>query len=64
MATNTSLTDITGQLPEVGSNVGDFLSNLTPGVVTFVFIVAIVSGVSAIILAIVLVIKSTISKKK
>lgn len=46
---NTTLTDTTGQLPQVGSDLGSFLTNLTPGVVGFVFILAIIGGILAII---------------
>lgn len=63
MASNTSLTDTTGQLPQVGSDLGDFLSNLTPAIVGFVFILAIVGGVIGIIGAVIFVIKKALSRK-
>ena len=60
---NTTLTDTTGQLPQVGSDLGSFLTNLTPGVVGFVFILAIVGGVLAVIGGIVFVIKKAMNIK-
>ena len=54
---NTTLTDTTGQLPQVGSDIGSFLANLAPGVVAFVFILAIVSGILGIVWAVVKVIE-------
>jgi len=63
MANNT-LTDTTGQLPQVGSDIGSFLSNLAPGVVAFVFILAIVGGIIGLFAAIVTVIKNSMNKKK
>lgn len=48
-------------LPDVGSDVGTFLSNLAPGVGTMVIILAVFSGVGAIIFAVVQVIKSKVN---
>lgn len=60
---NTTLTDTTGQLPQVGSDLGDFLTNLAPGVVGFVFVLAIIGGILGIFGGIVLVIKNSVAKK-
>ena len=59
----TTLTDTTGQLPQVGSDIGSFLTNLTPGVVGFVFILAIVGGILAVIGGVVFVIKKAMNIK-
>ena len=63
MAVNTSLTDITGQLPQVGSDLGNFIANLTPGIIAFVFILAIIGGVISIVGGIVFVIRPAMNKK-
>ena len=47
-------------LPEVGSDLGSFLSNLAPGVGTFIIILGVFGGVGAIVWAIVGVIKRKI----
>lgn len=60
---NDSLTSVTGQLPQVGTDLGSFLSNLAPGVIAFVFILAIVGGIIAIFGAVALVIQKAIKKK-
>ena len=44
-------------LPKTGSNVASFLSNLAPGIGTFVLIISIMLGIGAIVAAIVMVIK-------
>ena len=61
---NDSLTQVTGQLPQVGSDLGSFLSNLSPGVVAFVFILAIVGGIIGIFAGVVFVIKNAMKTKK
>ena len=48
-------------LPQVGSDVGSFLTNLAPGVGTFIIIMAVFGGVGAIIYAIVSIIKRKIN---
>lgn len=63
MANHTTLTDTTGQLPQVGSDLGSFLTNLTPGVVGFVFILAIVGGILAVLGGVVFVIKKAMNIK-
>jgi len=60
---NSTLTDTTGQLPQVGSDLGSFLTNLTPGVVGFVFILAIVGGILAVLGGVVFVIKKAMNIK-
>lgn len=61
---NDTLSQTTGQLPQVGSDIGNFLANLAPGVVAFVFILAIVGGIIALFGAVVFVVKNAMSKKK
>ena len=61
---NDSLTQVTGQLPQVGSDLGNFLANLSPGVVAFVFILAIVGGIIGIFAGVVFVIKNAMKKNK
>lgn len=61
---NTTLTDTTGQLPQVGSDIGNFLLNLAPGVVGFVFVLAIVGGILGLIGAIIFVVRQAMSKTK
>ena len=39
-------------LPSLGSNIGGFLTNLVPGVIAFVFALAVIGGVVAIFMAI------------
>ena len=62
MAVNSTLTDTTGQLPQVGSDLGNFLSNLAPGVIAFVFVLAIVGGILGIFGGIVMIIKNSVKK--
>ena len=64
MASNTTLTDTTGQLPQVGSDLGGFLTNVSPGVVGFVFLIAIVSGILGLIAAVIFVIRAAMKKVK
>jgi|TARA_R100001530_G_scaffold136375_1_gene116844 hypothetical protein len=47
-------------LPQIGTDVGGFLSNLAPGLGTFLIIIGIFTGISAIILAIVVVIRKKV----
>ena len=47
-------------LPSVGSDVGDFLTNLAPGVGAFIIIMGVFGGVAAIIYAIVSVVKNKV----
>lgn len=61
---NTTLTDTTGQLPQVGSDIGSFMTNLAPGVVAFIFVLAIVGGIIGLFGAIIFVVKNAMSKKK
>ena len=51
------MSDMMDGLPSVGSDVGDFLTNLAPGVGAFIIIIGVFSGVAAIIYAIVVVVK-------
>jgi len=59
-----TLTDTTGQLPQVGSNIGSFLSNMAPGVVAFIFILSIIGGIVGLFAAVVTVIKNSLKKGK
>lgn len=58
---NQTLTDTTGQLPQVGSDIGSFLTNLAPGVVAFVFVLAVVGGIIGLLSAVIFVIRSSMS---
>jgi hypothetical protein len=49
-------------LPQLGTDLGDFLGNLAPGVGTFIIILAIFGGIGALIYAIVHMIRSKVSK--
>ena len=54
--------EITG-LSGFGTDLGGFLTNLAPGVIAFVFILAIIGGLISILGAIVFVIKKAIKTK-
>jgi len=58
-----ALNDTTAALPAVGSDIGGFLSGLAPGLIDFVFNLAIVGGVIGIFAAVVLIIKHYVTKK-
>jgi len=58
-----SLNQTTSQLPQVGSDVGGFLSGLSPGLIDFIFNMAIVGGIIGIFIAVVAVIKHYATKK-
>lgn len=47
-------------LPALGTQLGDFLGNLGPGMLKFLIVVGIATGVAGIIYAIITVIKSKI----
>ena len=47
-------------LPQIGSDVGSFLTNLAPGVGAFIIIMGVFGGVAGIVYAIVGVVKSKI----
>ena len=47
-------------LPQVGSDVGGFLTNLAPGVGAFIIIMGVFSGVASIVFAIVSVVRSRV----
>jgi len=59
MATDLNAT-ITG-LDGLGTQVGDFLTNITPGIVGFIATIGIVSAVIALIVAIVYLVKTKIN---
>jgi len=59
MATNISA-QITG-LGDFGTDLGNFLSNLAPGVGIFILLMGIFGGVGAIVYAIVVVIKKGVN---
>ena len=54
--------DTLGGLPSLGSDLGSFLTNLAPGIGTFILILGIFGGIVAIIYGIVVVIKKKIHK--
>jgi len=47
-------------LPQMGSDIGNFLQNLAPGVGVMILILGIFSGVAAIVFAVVVVIRRKI----
>jgi len=49
-------------LGALGTDLGAFLTNITPGVVGFIVVLAIVGGVVAIVMAIAYLIKSKLKK--
>ena len=48
-------------LPWIGSDIGNFLKNLAPGIGAFIIIIGVFGGVAAIIYAIVGVVKNRIA---
>ena len=47
-------------LPRIGSDIGNFLTNLAPGLGAFIIVMGILGGVAGIIVAIVYVVKTKI----
>ena len=60
--TNSSLGQTTADLPQVGSDIGGFLTGIAPGLVSFIFMLGIAVGIIGIIGGIVYVVKSSVSK--
>ena len=60
MASSAIDNDTLSGLPQIGSDVGSFLKNLAPGVGAFIIILGVFGGVSAIIYAIVGIVKNKI----
>lgn len=58
------ITETSGQLPQVGSDLGGFLKNLAPGVVAFIFVLSIVGSIIALFGAVIFLIKKYMGKKK
>lgn len=54
--------DTLSGLPQIGTDLGDFLSNLAPGVGVFIIILGIFGGIGAIVYAIVTVIRRKVSR--
>lgn len=50
-------------LSSFGTDLGAFLTNLTPGIVGLVFVLAIVGGVIGIIVALIFVVRKAVMKK-
>lgn len=48
-------------LPQIGTDVGDFLTNLAPGVGAFIIIMGVFGGVASIIFAITTIVKRKIN---
>jgi len=48
-------------MPQMGSDLGNFLANLAPGVGVFVLLLGVFGGIAAIVYAIVVVIKKKIN---
>ena len=51
-------------LPDVGTDLGDFLGKLAPGLGKFIIVLAIFIGIAGLIGAIIVVVKNTVSKRK
>ena len=60
-AANAIANDTLQGLPQIGSDVGSFLTNLAPGVGAFIIIMGVFGGVAGIVYAIVGVVKSKIN---
>jgi len=58
-----ALNDTTSTLPQVGTDIGGFMSGLAPGLIDFVFNMAIIGGIIGIFYAIVMVVKHYATKK-
>ena len=58
--TNAIANDTLEGLPNVGTQVGEFLTNLAPGVGAFIIIMGVFGGVAAIVYAIVGVVKARV----
>jgi len=54
--------DTLGGMPALGSDIGDFLGNLAPGVGKFIIVIGIFGGIVSIIAAIVTVIIMVVKK--
>ena len=61
LAANAIANDTLEGLPNIGSDVGNFLTNLAPGVGAFIIILGVFGGVASIIYAIVSIVKRKIS---
>jgi len=55
--------DMLEGLPNVGTDTGNFLGNLAPGLGKFMLIIAVFAGIAGIIFAIVYLVKKKISFK-
>ena len=49
-------------MPQMGSDLGNFLANLAPGVGVFILLLGVFGGIAAIVYAIVVVVKRKIHK--
>ena len=52
--------DLLQGLPSIGTNIGNFLKNFAPGIGTFLIIIAIFSGIAAIVYTVVYIIRNKI----
>ena len=59
-----AINDTTADLPQVGTDLGSFLSNLMPGVTEVIFTLGIIGGIIALFGALVYVVKNAITKIK
>jgi len=49
-------------MPQVGTDIGAFLSNLAPGIGVFILILGVFGGLVAIVYGVVMVVKNNVSK--
>lgn len=49
-------------MPQMGSDLGNFLANLAPGVGVFILLLGVFGGIAAIVYAIVVIVKRKIHK--
>ena len=59
-----SLTDTTGQLPQVGNDISRFLNNLSPGVIAFMFGLSVLAIILVLITALVFILRKSINNYK
>lgn len=59
-----ALSDATTGLPDVGSDLGNFLANLMPGITEVIFTLGIIGGIIALFGALVYIVKNAITRLK
>jgi len=49
-------------MPQIGSDIGSFLSNLAPGIGVFILILGVFGGLVAIVYAVAMIVKKKVAK--